>query len=258
MSLPAPSGANGDLDPIVRAVGLERRYGDLRALGPVSFDIAAGSAVGVLGLNGAGKTTLLRILSGDLRPTSGSVRVAGVDLLDNPLEARSRIGFLPERPPLYREMTVRSFLRFAGRIKGLGRHALAARVESAIVRAGVAEVAHRIVGRLSHGYRQRVGIAQAIVHGPELVILDEPTNGLDPVQVAGMRELIAQLAEESSVVISSHVLSEISKTCDRVIVIHEGKLAADREAELFGPSGGELEDLLKTLVEETKTEKTTT
>ena len=229
--------------PIVEADGLERLFGPVRALGPVTFGIYPDETVGILGLNGAGKTTLLRILAGDLRPTSGSVRIGGIDLLKDALKARSRIGFLPERPPLYGEMAVRPFLRFVARIKRVDPASLSCRVETAIERTGIGAVADRLVGQLSHGYRQRVGIAQAIVHEPQLLILDEPTNGLDPVQVVGMRELIAELARESTIVISSHVLTEVSRTCDRVIVIHGGRIATDRDAESIGLAG-ELERML--------------
>lgn len=236
--------------PVVAATDLARRFGRVRALGPLTFSLEAGRTVGVLGLNGAGKTTLLRILAGDLRPTSGVARVVGADLAADSFEAKARIGYLPERPPLHDDMDVRSFLRFVGRVNAVVRADLGKGVQSAIERAGIEEVEGRLIGQLSHGYRQRVGIAQAIVHGPELLILDEPTNGLDPVQIVEMRELIGRLAAECTIILSSHVLAEVSKTCDRVIVIHKGRIAADRGAMEFGAAGSELERLLVELVAE--------
>ena len=235
--------------PVVEVEEVERRFGAKRALGPVSFSIARKGIVGILGLNGAGKTTLLRIMAGDLRPTSGVARIDGLDLARDAFTPKRRIGYLPESPPLYRDMGVRSFLRFVATIKGVAKENMSAAVETAVERAGIGEVAERPIGQLSHGYRQRVGLAQAIVHSPSLTILDEPTNGLDPVQIVAMRELIRELGRESAIIVSSHVLGEVSKTCDRVIVIHRGRLVADRSADDFGVAGGELERLLVELVE---------
>jgi len=226
---------------------VERYFGRVRALGPVSLSVKSGGTVGLLGLNGAGKTTLLRILAGDLIPSSGEVSIGGFDPMTHPVEARACIGYLPEHPPIYREMNVRPFLRFVGRLRGvaqqLGEPRLRERVDEMVEGTGLHSVAHRMVGHLSHGYRKRLGIAQAILHDPELLILDEPTNGLDPVQVVGIRNLIVDLARSRTVIISSHVLPEVARTCDRVVVVHRGRIAADRPAsefvsgEAWGPGG---------------------
>ncbi len=206
---------------------LYKYYGECRALGDLSFTIQSGQIVGLLGLNGAGKTTTLRILACDLLPTSGTVLVEGIDIVSNPDEVRAKIGYLPDAPPLYPEMTVREYLRFAGRIRGLNGVRLSTRVDEVIRLTELTEVHCDRIATLSHGFRQRVGIAQAIVHRPELVVLDEPISGLDPVQIVEMRELIRSLAGEHTVILSSHILSEISETCDRILVIGDGKIIAD-------------------------------
>ena len=212
---------------------LYKYYGERRALGALSFTIEPGQIIGLLGLNGAGKTTTLRILACDLLPTSGTVRVGGVDVVSDPDAVRAKIGYLPDSPPLYPEMTVREYLRFAGEIRGLKRSQLSARVDEVIQLTELGAVRDDRIATLSHGFRQRVGIAQAIVHKPELVVLDEPISGLDPVQIVEMRELVRSLGGEHTVIISSHILSEISETCDRILVIGEGTIIADgSEAEL--------------------------
>ena len=212
---------------------LYKYYGERRALGALSFTVEPGQIVGLLGLNGAGKTTTLRILTCDLLPTSGTVLVGGIDVVSNPDEVRAKIGYLPDVPPLYPEMSVREYLRFAGRIRGLNGARLATRVDEVIRLTELTAVQGDRIATLSHGFRQRVGIAQAIVHRPELVVLDEPISGLDPVQIVEMRELVRSLGGEHTVIISSHILSEISETCDRILVIGDGKIIADgSEAEL--------------------------
>lgn len=220
---------------MVQLDGVTKYYGDKRALGPVSFEIAEGDTVGFLGLNGVGKTTLLRILACGLRPSSGSVRIDGLDVLDDPHEVRKRVGYLPETPPVYDDMTVGDYLAFAGRIKGLSRSEVARRVPEVEERTRVREV-HGVPARqLSQGYRQRVGMAQAIVHDPELLILDEPTHDLDPVQIVEMREMIRELKESHTILISSHVLPEISQTCDRLLILDDGEIVASgTEAQLSG------------------------
>ena len=187
---------------MIRAERLSKQYGGRRALDGVSLEIDRGEAVGVLGLNGAGKTTLLRILATDLRPTAGSIVVDGVDAIRDPLPVRRRIGFLPQVPPLYPEMTVLDFLRFAGRLHDMDRGTLERRLGEVSELTHVVEVQDELVRHLSHGYRQRVGLAQAILHDPEFVILDEPTHGLDPAQVVEMRALVRQLKERHTVLIS--------------------------------------------------------
>lgn len=203
------------------------RYFDTRcAVDNVSFSIASNEVVGFLGLNGAGKTTTLRILAGLLSPSTGTVRIDGVDLTAAPVSFRARIGYLPDDPPLYREMTVEGYLRYVGSLRGMSGAQLDARLPSVYQKTELGAVRHRVIAELSHGYKQRVGIAQAIVHGPKLVILDEPISGLDPVQIVEMRDVIRGLGAESTVLLSSHNLPEISQTCHRILVLKNGKLVA--------------------------------
>ncbi len=218
---------------MIEVRNLTKYYGGRRALGPVSFEIDKGETVGFLGLNGAGKTTALRVLACDLRPTAGTVSVGGIDALSNPHEVRRRIGFLPESPPLYLDMTVASYLGFAADLRGVPASDRTTRVGDALAVTDLTLVADDPIGTLSHGYRQRVGVAQAIVHRPALVILDEPTRGLDPRQIVEMRKLIHGLKDKHTVLLSSHVLSEVSQTCDRLLVLGAGQiLGAGTEAEL--------------------------
>ena len=218
---------------MIEIQALTKYYGDRRAVGPLSFTIKKGEIIGLLGLNGAGKTTTLRILACDLLPSSGSVRVDGLDVVDHPDEVRSRIGYLPDHPPLYDEMTVHEYLIFAARLRGLGADDARARVEEVVLATQLDRVRDDVISTLSHGFRQRVGIAQAIVHRPRLLVLDEPIAGLDPVQIVEMRELVKNLRHEHTTIISSHILSEISETCDRIFVIREGEIVASgTEAEL--------------------------
>lgn len=205
---------------------LSKYYGGARALGPVSFEIENGECVGFLGLNGAGKTTALRVLACDLRPSSGTVSVGGLDVLSNPHEVRKRIGYLPENTPLYLDMTVSDYLGFAGRLRGMSGGALNRRLPKVLELTDLAEVRGELIRNLSHGYKQRVGVAQAIVHEPELLILDEPTRGLDPVQIVEMRNMIRELKKDHTVLISSHILTEISQTCDRLLVLGKGEIIA--------------------------------
>jgi ABC-2 type transport system ATP-binding protein len=218
---------------VIEIRDLYKYFGDRRAVGPLSATIDKGEIVGLLGLNGAGKTTTLRVLACDLLPTSGSVRVGGVDVVERPDEVRARIGYLPDVPPLYGEMTVREYLEFAARLRGVGGAEVAKRVAEAIDLTEVGDERDNVIAALSHGFRQRVGIAQAIVHRPELVVLDEPISGLDPVQIVEMRSLIRSLGGEHTVVVSSHILNEIHETCDRILVIRDGEIVASgSEAEL--------------------------
>ena len=203
---------------------LYKYYGDQRAVGPLTTNIERGEIIGLLGLNGAGKTTTLRILACDLLPTSGSVKVAGVDVVERPDDVKAKVGYLPDRPPLYEDLSVTDYLTFAARLRGVPSAQTAKLVAEAVELTELGDVSKKIIGALSHGYRQRVGIAQAIVHAPELVVLDEPISGLDPVQIVEMRELVKNLKGEHTVVLSSHILSEISETCDRILVINSGKI----------------------------------
>ena len=228
---------------------LTKYYGEHAAIRDLSFDIERGEVIGFLGLNGAGKTTTLKILGCLLLPTSGRVVVDGVDVIANPHEVRRKIGFLPDQPPLYGEMTVEAYLAFAARLRGVPAKDAAARVREAEEKTGLTDVHRELISSLSHGYRQRVGVAQALVHRPSLLILDEPTSGLDPVQIVEMRNLIRQLRGEHTLLISSHFLAEISQTCDRLLVIQAGEIVAQgTEQQLaahLGGSGHEIEVTVK-------------
>jgi ABC-2 type transport system ATP-binding protein len=212
-------------NPVIEIQELYKYYGDRRAIGPLSTTIAQGEVIGLLGLNGAGKTTTLRVLACDLLPTSGSVKVAGFDVVERPDDVRAKVGYLPDRPPLYDDMTVREYLGYAARLRNVPVAQLKKRVSDVEELTEIGDVANQLIGSLSHGFKQRVGIAQSIVHGPELVVLDEPISGLDPVQIMEMRELVRGLRGEHTVVVSSHILTEISETCDRILVINEGRIA---------------------------------
>jgi ABC-2 type transport system ATP-binding protein len=223
---------------MIRASNLSKFYGGKRALGPVSFEINDGETVGFLGLNGAGKTTALRILACDLRPSAGTVEVGGVDAVAEPHEVRKRVGFLPENPPLYTDMTVDDYLRFSGELRGMSKVAIKKRLPEVLEITDLTDVSTDIIGTLSHGFRQRVGVAQAIIHQPKFLILDEPTRGLDPVQIVEMRNLIHDLKQNHTVLISSHILTEISQTCDRLLVLGKGALlGVGTEAELGNLKG---------------------
>lgn len=211
---------------MIEVQSLTRYYGSWRALDNVSFSIASNEVVGFLGLNGAGKSTTLKILAGLLTPSQGSVRIDGSDQADTPVSFRAQIGYLPDDPPLYKEMTVDGFLRFVGSLRGMSGGQLNERLPGVLKKTQLQAVSQRVIAELSHGYKQRVGIAQAIIHAPKLVILDEPISGLDPVQIVEMREVIRGLAHESTVLLSSHNLPEISQTCDRILVLHNGRLVA--------------------------------
>ena len=218
---------------MIEVENLHKYYGERKAVGPLSFSIEKGEVVGLLGLNGAGKTTALRVLACDLLPSVGSVRVDGVDVVDQPHEVRRRIGYLPDTPPLYGEMSVREFLVFAARLRGLNKKDAESRAAEVEKVTCIDEVNREPIFSLSHGYKQRVGIAQALVHRPKLLLLDEPILGLDPVQIVEMRHLVRSLRGEYTVVLSSHNLKEISETCDRLLVIRHGTIiASGTEAEL--------------------------
>lgn len=211
---------------MIEVQSLTRYYGTRRAVDNVSFSIASNEVIGFLGLNGAGKSTTLKVLAGLLAPSEGTVRIDGVDVTQAPVSARARVGYLPDEPPVYQEMSVESYLRFVGSLRGMGKSELDARLPEVLKKAQLAGFGGRVIGELSHGYRQRVGIAQAIVHRPRLVILDEPITGLDPVQIVEMRDVIHGLGQDSTVLLSSHNLPEISQTCDRILVLHNGRLIA--------------------------------
>jgi ABC-2 type transport system ATP-binding protein len=211
---------------MIKVEGLTKRYARNVAVDNISFEVEKGGIVGFLGPNGAGKTTTMRVLTCFLPPTSGTASVAGYDVMQHPLEVKKRIGYLPETPPLYPEMEVEEYLTFVGRLKGLSRSEVARRVDEAAERCSVADVRKKLIGKLSKGYRQRVGLAQAILHNPEVLVLDEPTSGLDPKQIIETRELIRSLAGDHTIILSTHILSEIENSCDKVIIISNGKLVA--------------------------------
>jgi ABC-2 type transport system ATP-binding protein len=211
---------------MIKVEGLTKRYARTVAVDNISFEVEKGGIVGFLGPNGAGKTTTMRVLTCFLPPTSGSVNVAGFDVLEQPLEVKKRIGYLPESPPLYPEMEVDEYLTFVGRLKGISSADVPRRVDEVMGRCAVADVRSKLIGKLSKGYRQRVGLAQAIIHNPEVLILDEPTSGLDPKQIIEVRHLIRSLAGDHTIILSTHILSEIENSCDKVIIISAGKLVA--------------------------------
>ena len=220
---------------MISAQGLTKFYGDKCAVEDLSFEIGEGEIVGILGLNGAGKTTTLRILACLLLPSAGTVQIDGVEVTEDPHAIRKKVGFLPEEPPLYREMTVDAYLRFAGELRGLSKAQALRRLGEVAEETNIADVRGEVIDNLSHGYRQRVGIAQAMIHQPRVLILDEPISGLDPVQIVEMREMIRGLRGKHTVLVSSHILPEISQTCDRLLVIRNGRLAEQgTEAEISG------------------------
>ena len=205
---------------------LTKRYGPFTAVDDVSFKVEKGEILGFLGPNGAGKTTTMRVLTGYMPATDGKALVAGYDVFDQPIEAKRRTGYLPETPPLYPDMTVRDYLTFVARIKGVPRQERKARVETVMERTRVADMAKRHCGKLSKGYKQRVGLAQAMIHKPDVLILDEPTAGLDPKQIIETRQLIKELAGDHTIILSTHILPEVSQTCQRVVIINKGRVVA--------------------------------
>src|SRR5499427_7171872 len=230
---------NGFAAKMIRVQGLTKYYGHHAAIRNIAFNIERGEVIGFLGLNGAGKTTTLKILGCVLLPTSGHVTIDGMDVVQNPHEIRKRIGFLPDAPPLYEEMTVGGYLSFVAQLRGVSASSARDRVLSAEQQMALREVHREIISSLSHGFRQRLGVAQALVHNPALVILDEPNSGLDPAQIVEMRALIKNLRGAHTILISSHILSEISQTCDRLLIIQEGEIVAQgTESELARRLGG--------------------
>ncbi|MBF0589753.1 MAG: ATP-binding cassette domain-containing protein [Magnetococcales bacterium] len=214
-------------DLMIEISALTRRFGPTLALDGIDLNVRRGEVMGFLGPNGAGKTTTMRILAGLLAPTSGTARITGLDILNNPEKSRARIGYLPETPPIYKEMTVREYLAFIAALRGVTAKSVKSAVTNVMGRCGLEQVAGRLLGNLSKGYRQRSGIAQALVHNPSVVILDEPTVGLDPIQIREIRTLIRDLGGDHSVLLSTHILSEVKMTCDRVAVINKGRLITE-------------------------------
>ncbi|MCU0253448.1 MAG: ABC transporter ATP-binding protein [Acidobacteria bacterium] len=216
-----------DRAPLIEIEGLRKLYGQHEAVKGISFTVYAGEILGFLGPNGAGKSTTMKIMTCLTPPTSGAVRIASHDVLLEPLEVKRSIGFLPENPPLYPEMVVQDYLSFAAEIRRVPRARRRAAVDAAIERCGLEEVRRRLVGNLSKGYRQRVGLAQAVIHEPRILILDEPTVGLDPTQVIEIRTIIRDIGQERTVILSSHILPEVQATCQRVVIINRGQIVAE-------------------------------
>jgi ABC-2 type transport system ATP-binding protein len=224
---------------MITVEGLTKYYGERAAIRDLRFTIQKGEVIGFLGLNGAGKSTTLKVLGCVLLPTSGHVTIDGFDVVKDPHEIRKRIGFLPDTPPLYDEMTVQGYLTFVCQLRGVAAREVSARVGEVMQKTSLTDRKDDVIASLSHGYRQRVGVAQAMVHKPQLLILDEPTSGLDPVQIKEMRELIRGLKGEHTVLVSSHILTEISQICDRYLVIQNGEIAAQgSEEDLARQLGG--------------------
>src|SRR6202045_3798342 len=211
---------------MIKVKDLTKRYARTMAVDQISFEVARGQIVGFLGPNGAGKTTTMRMLTCFLPASAGSATVAGFDVLEEPLEVKKRIGYLPETPPIYPEMETAEYLKFVGQLKGLSGADLRKRIDYVCERCAVADVKTKLLGKLSKGYRQRVGLAQAIIHNPEVLILDEPTAGLDPKQINETRDLIKDLAGEHTIVLSTHILPEVEQTCEQVVIINKGRVVA--------------------------------
>lgn len=212
---------------------LTKDYGPHRAIHSLNFTIQKGEVVGFLGPNGAGKSTTMKIITGFMAPSSGSAKVAGIDVFENPIEVKKRIGYLPETPPVYTDMYVRDYLRYVARLKMVEKSKIESSIDRAIEKTNLGEVSKRLIGHLSKGFRQRVGIAQAIVSNPDVLILDEPTVGLDPKQVAEIRDLIRELRGEHTIILSTHILPEVQATCEKAIIINQGRIVAeDRIANL--------------------------
>ena len=211
---------------MIKVKELTKRYARTTAVDHISFEVAKGQIVGFLGPNGAGKTTTMRILTCFMPPTSGTATVAGFDVLDQPMEVKKRIGYLPGTPPLDPEMETGEYLKFVGQLKGLSGAELQKRIDYVCERCAVVDVKNRLIGKLSKGYRQRVGLAQAIIHNPDVLVLDEPTAGLDPKQINETRDLIKDLAGSHTIILSTHILPEVEQTCEQVIIINKGKLVA--------------------------------
>jgi ABC-2 type transport system ATP-binding protein len=216
---------------MIKVEGLSKHYARNVAVDNISFEVGKGEIVGFLGPNGAGKTTTMRVLTCFLPPTSGSASVAGFDVMSHPIEVKRRIGYLPETPPLYPEMEVSEYLEFVGRLKGIPKAEIPKRIGEVAEKCAIGDAQKKLIGKLSKGYRQRVGLAQAIIHNPDVLILDEPTAGLDPKQIIETRQLIRNLAGSHTIILSTHILPEVEQTCEKVIIINKGKLVATDSVE---------------------------
>ena len=228
---------------MIEAKNLTKRYRDRIAIENLTFSVNEGEILGFLGPNGAGKTTTMRILSGFVPPSEGSAKIAGFDVFEDPLEVKRRLGYLPETPPLYPEMTARGYLRFVGRLKGVPSRQLGSEIERVSNLTGIQEVIDRVIKNLSKGFRQRVGVAQALLNNPPVLILDEPTEGLDPAQRAEVRSLIKKLAGKHTVILSTHILHEVTMTCEKVLIINQGRIVAFDEIKKLAHAYGQTEQV---------------
>jgi len=227
---------------------LTKKYGEQKAVNDISFEIKRGEVVGFLGPNGAGKSTTMKILTCFMAPSSGDIRIDGDSIHTNPEKIKKRIGYLPENNPLYLEMPIVDYLRFTAEVQGVEKSLIPQRIAEMIDRCGLDREKHKNINELSKGYRQRVGLAQAMIHDPEILIFDEPTTGLDPNQIIEIRKLIKDLGKEKTVILSSHILSEVEATCDRIIIINKGRIVADGTSEILR-SQAEGQELLKISIE---------
>ena len=223
---------------MIEVRNLTKKYGDRTAINQLTFSVARGEILGFLGQNGAGKTTTMKILTGFMPATSGSASIGGFDVLENPYEVKKKIGYLPETPPIYPELLVYEYLSFVAELRGVSKSERSKKIDKVIELCHLGDVRRRLIGNLSKGYRQRVGLAQALIHDPEVLILDEPTVGLDPKQVNEARGLIKNLRGEKTVIYSTHILSEVAATCDRIIVIDRGNIVAQEALNPMGATGG--------------------
>ena len=222
---------------MIKVQKLTKRYRDLVAVNQISFEVEKGEILGFLGPNGAGKSTSMKMITGFLAPSAGSVEIAKLNVLDHPIEVKRKIGYLPEAPPLYLDMTARSYLRHVAELKGLPHRGLPAEIERVAERTGITHVMDRLLANLSKGYRQRVGLAQALLGSPPVLILDEPSSGLDPAQIREIRDTIRDLAQEHTVILSTHILPEVTMLCDRVIIINHGQIVTDESIEKLTGQG---------------------
>ena len=231
----------------IQVTNLIKVYGSQRAVDGISFTLRPGEIVGFLGPNGAGKSTTMKILTGYLKPSAGTARVADFDVTEQPMQSRRSIGYLPEHNPLYMDMYVREFLSFSGKLYGMSGDVLKSRVNEMVSLCGLEVEKHKKIGQLSKGYRQRVGLAQSFLHDPSVLILDEPTTGLDPNQILEIRELIRMAGKNKTVLFSTHIMQEVEALCDRVIIINKGKVVNDSSLEKLRESGNSLEDIFRSL-----------
>ncbi len=234
----------------ILAQNLCRNYGNYVAVCNINLELKRGEVLGLLGPNGAGKTTTMRMLTGNLAPSDGSIEVCGIDLLSNPQEAKTHLGFLPEIPPLYQDMTVDEYLLFAARLHHINKHEIGQKLEGVKQRCGLEDRSRHLIGTLSKGFQQRVGIAQAIIHNPDVIILDEPTVGLDPNQIREIRKLIRELGNFSSVILSTHILSEVESICDRVQIMYKGGVVFDQAMTELKQQGANLEMIFTQLTQD--------